>query len=257
MSFEKRRLLQRVCGILLSALLVAAGVLLAVSCVQIYKQGDSPFTRESVSAAFSRIAVPIYLTVFSVVATAVLAMIFPLEETKLRAKMTEETQLARLSAKEGLTAPAQKEEKLRRVLRAVAAAVTVIAALIPLFYLLNKANYAGDATYNEIVIAGVVRVAIFAAVAFATCMIVSFLCHASVKRELTILKGEGERVKNTAVPCRLTAWMKKHEKQTLLVLRCALLVLGVVLVIVGILHGGMADVLGKAINICTECIGLG
>ncbi|MBQ8339534.1 MAG: thioredoxin [Clostridia bacterium] len=43
----------------------------------------------------------------------------------------------------------------------------------------------------------------------------------------------------------------------LLSLRCALLVVAVVLIAFGILHGGMADVLGKAINICTECIGLG
>ena len=29
------------------------------------------------------------------------------------------------------------------------------------------------------------------------------------------------------------------------------------IILLGILNGGMADVLGKAIRICTECIGLG
>ncbi|MBE5746817.1 MAG: thioredoxin [Clostridiales bacterium] len=32
---------------------------------------------------------------------------------------------------------------------------------------------------------------------------------------------------------------------------------GIVLLIWGICNGGMADVLKKAINICTQCIGLG
>ncbi|MBR6593976.1 MAG: thioredoxin [Clostridia bacterium] len=39
--------------------------------------------------------------------------------------------------------------------------------------------------------------------------------------------------------------------------RLALLVIGAVLLTVGICMGGMADVLTKAINICTECVGLG
>ena len=39
--------------------------------------------------------------------------------------------------------------------------------------------------------------------------------------------------------------------------RIVLAVGGIVLVIVGICNGGMAAILEKAINICTQCIGLG
>jgi len=39
--------------------------------------------------------------------------------------------------------------------------------------------------------------------------------------------------------------------------RTALYVLAVALIAAGVLNGGMRDVLIKAINICTECIGLG
>ncbi|MBO4940102.1 MAG: thioredoxin [Clostridia bacterium] len=39
--------------------------------------------------------------------------------------------------------------------------------------------------------------------------------------------------------------------------RIALAAVGVVLVVVGIFNGGMADVLEKAVQICTQCIGLG
>ncbi|MCI9504897.1 MAG: thioredoxin [Clostridia bacterium] len=43
----------------------------------------------------------------------------------------------------------------------------------------------------------------------------------------------------------------------LLGVRLALLVAGLTLFLVGIFDGGANDVLIKAINICTECIGLG
>ena len=44
---------------------------------------------------------------------------------------------------------------------------------------------------------------------------------------------------------------------TLWGVRLAVLIVAIVFIILGVMNGGMADVLGKAINICTECIGLG
>lgn len=40
-------------------------------------------------------------------------------------------------------------------------------------------------------------------------------------------------------------------------LRTGLLVLALVLIVLGVLNGGLRDVLIKAANLCTECIGLG
>jgi hypothetical protein len=39
--------------------------------------------------------------------------------------------------------------------------------------------------------------------------------------------------------------------------RVVVFAVGVAFIVLGIRNGGMADVLGKAIRICTECIGLG
>ncbi len=49
----------------------------------------------------------------------------------------------------------------------------------------------------------------------------------------------------------------KERKGLKCTLRIALAVAGVALVVMGIQNGGMKDVLLKAINICTQCIGLG
>ena len=41
------------------------------------------------------------------------------------------------------------------------------------------------------------------------------------------------------------------------IIRAALIVLAALLIVAGIHNGGLRDVLYKAKNICTECIGLG
>ncbi len=50
---------------------------------------------------------------------------------------------------------------------------------------------------------------------------------------------------------------EKAKRRHLWAIRIALAAAGVVLIVVGICNGGMKDVLLKAINICTQCIGLG
>ena len=49
----------------------------------------------------------------------------------------------------------------------------------------------------------------------------------------------------------------KEYRQPSARLRTALYVLAAALIVLGVMNGGLWDVLVKAINICTECIGLG
>ena len=53
----------------------------------------------------------------------------------------------------------------------------------------------------------------------------------------------------------ISAFLQKPT--VVLITRIALGVIGVVFVVFGIFNGGMADVLEKAVKICTQCIGLG
>ena len=48
-----------------------------------------------------------------------------------------------------------------------------------------------------------------------------------------------------------------HTDKSIFVARLAVLVLGILFIVLGVMNGGSRDVLVKAINICTECIGLG
>ena len=55
---------------------------------------------------------------------------------------------------------------------------------------------------------------------------------------------------------RLTPYLEKEMPKKNL-LRGVIIALAVLLIVLGIANGGLWDVLVKAINICTECIGLG
>ena len=87
---------------------------------------------------------------------------------------------------------------------------------------------------------------------FAAAMINS----ASAVRELEITKWAISRRKSALMP-------KKEEKESRLgsvsvnIFRVIVLGVGIAFVILGINNGGMEQVLGKAVRICTECIGLG
>ena len=71
-----------------------------------------------------------------------------------------------------------------------------------------------------------------------------------------LLTGERRASRPAAFPEPETA-PASPEKPGVLRLRGLLLVLALGLVILGVLNGGLRDVLVKAANICTECIGLG
>ena len=83
----------------------------------------------------------------------------------------------------------------------------------------------------------------------------AYLTEQSAKRELQILKDE---VKGGVKLAKVEPVAEtKCEKLTILIARIAIICVGVLFIILGIFNGGMADVLAKAVKICTECIGLG
>jgi hypothetical protein len=84
-------------------------------------------------------------------------------------------------------------------------------------------------------------------VAFGAVIAASVVCRRSMEREIALLKGvSGNKAPEAAA-----------KPSRVLYVRIALFALALVLIVLGINNGGMRDVLIKAINICTECIGLG
>ena len=68
-----------------------------------------------------------------------------------------------------------------------------------------------------------------------------------------LLYGKAKRPSGKVRPCPPRKQMDKPIK----IARISVFVLGVLFIVLGMMNGGARDVLIKAINICTECIGLG
>ncbi len=260
-------------GILLSAMLVLVGILFITSCYSIYKSGQSPFTRESIALAFSKIAVWVYITVSLVIVGVGISIALPIEGEKLKGsrslstlvkKLSERVDLA--SANAELAEKIGKERKLRRILGYVRLPLIALSATLPLIFLLNPANFpAVSGEYNAEILHGMLVYLAFLAPLFVFEVVYVILRDLSLKREHTLLKEalassgicETQESSHSCVICKAADYLKKNEKPIILGVRIALVGCAVVFIVMGIVNGGMVDVLNKAIKICTECIGLG
>lgn len=262
MNEKTKRLIHTVYGAVLSLLIVITGVCLIVSCVTIYKSGDSPFTRASVAEQFSKIAIPVWICVAAVIGGIVPVLALPTERTKLKGSADRKRTLAKLreridfSVCTPVVARRLEEERIIRIALRIEGALLSLAAAMPaLGYLLVLKHFTVEAL-NADILAGVLSAVPFVIIAAGCGFMIVLLDAESVNFELAFVKRviAAGAVRKPTEPQAQTA---TNRERALLIARIAIVVIGVALVVVGILNGGMRDVLGKAIKICTECIGLG
>ena len=247
-------------SIVLSLMLIATGILLMISCVGIYKIGNRPFTTENISAAFAKVAVPVWITVVLTVVGIIGTLFLPDEPKRVQAIKGKKSTLSLLQKKLNMDACDQntltlikKEQKTHTVLQIAAIAIVCAAAIPAVIYAFNFNNYSAD--YNASVIAACLWILPCTFVAMGVAVSFSYLENASVERQIGYVKSAIAQSKSV-VSAPVTQKNRDHRK-LVMGIRIALLVAAIALIIAGILNGGMADVLAKAVNICTECIGLG
>lgn len=260
MSDNMKKRVRLLYGILTSVMLTVSGVLLMMSCVNVYRIGHRPFTPDNIAAEFAKIAVVVWITVAIVIIGIILALVLPEEKTKLRATVDKKLTLARLSRRIDTEAlPANIKEKLEaekwlcKSLRIEAIELIALLAIAGLVYALNPANFSAD--YNASVIAACTLILplSFFGIGIATAYLI--IESASLDRRIALVKSvmatAGGKVADNAV-CE-----KRSRPWLAIGIRIAVAAIAILFIVLGIFNGGMADVLSKAINICTECIGLG
>ncbi len=141
---------------------------------------------------------------------------------------------------------AKVQEKRRKAIRLIAAAVISVCAVCCLAYLLNREHF--TSWDLETVIGSMMRFMLpFILIAFAVAAAAALLCENSCCREIEMLK--------TVPKGKPSAVTKKEFPLT--IVRAVCYAAAVLFIMLGVMNGGLRDVLVKAINICTECIGLG
>lgn len=256
MKIESLSRLRRPLHIVLSVSIIVAGLCLMWACLSIYRSGDQPFSREAVAAAFRPISIPVYLclglTLLSILAELLLPhpaeTQLPVRQVRMiLRRMQEKTDLSLCG--EELRGQIQAQRSSRQLYDCIGWTVLVLSTLLFLTYGLNGANF--HSTYiNQSMIRAMNWLLPCTVVPFCYGIFAARKNHASMVKEIELLRS-APKESRVAPP--------KHpgKKQQIFYLRLALLALGLVFLVCGSLAGGTADVLTKAVNICTECVGLG
>ena len=243
--------------------LCTLGVLTVLACYNIYISGDSPFTRESVGRALLSLILPAALTLLCLIGSIVVGRLFPTPEKKEGSAVLDSTLLVRLSARSDLavggdiTVKIRRERTLRRILRVTTLVLAACASVVALVLCVNPARYTED--LNGSVLRMTVTLLLCYLPALTLAVAWQIAEPLSIKRELALLRAlpRTEIQKEEGNENAVLKFFKSNEKPVLLGVRIAVVGAAVLYITLGVLNGGMDDVLQKAIKICTECIGLG
>lgn len=258
MTKEHIKRIHLIYSILLSVVLVIAGLCLMVACVGIYNAGDRSFSRETVAVAFGRIYIPVYLAMGMVVVGFLLDLFLPEEKKKAPVQKQYGLILRRLALRTDLQkcngeiqSAVIRLRQRRSLHKIISGVLLMVCSVLFLIYGLNGSNF-HQSQINASMVKAVAWLLVCMAIPFGYAVFSAFYSTASIRKEIELLKSVG---KNAAVMPKSTE--KKSCNRQLVIIRCVVLTIGIGLLGYGFFTGGTADVLTKAVNICTECVGLG
>ncbi len=259
MENEKAKRIHLIYGCILSVLLVAVGIALIVSCLDIYNSGPRPYSPQSIGEHFKIIAIPVFVTIAAILGGIVLDLVVPCEKKRPKAMRDEKEALVRMHKRAGIlkgdfAAQAKKQQDLRKWLTVGTAVLYALLMIPPVIYFTNSANFTVE-NLNGDIIRSLILALGYSLIGLVATFICKTLCRKSMDKEMAICKqaiAAGETM--AAEPVQPDAL---KEKRQLFAIRAVILVVAIVFIIVGIFNGGADDVLDKAVKICTECIGLG
>ena len=258
---------------------------------------QSPYSVESISKHFNQIAIPVWLWIAALAGNILLTIVYPEKETRPKAYIDVMYALSKLKrslpSQELQEGDLQNRNQriLRGVVYAVCTAILLAVATFSMLTLCNVVYYPwlkSDffASTNGVADRLVQCVALFLGAFTVACVGYLLIKHSLEKEKQTLLviklRQVRARVENKeefaeqqqektvvskqkkdsfphikAFVNRVELWWKQHQTVGVWSLRAVIFVLSAVLLIVGVCNGGMKEVLLKAINICTQCIGLG
>lgn len=256
--------LKRITSYVIGALVILTGVAFIFACAHLYYTGTDPiYSRERVGR-YLLYLLPISVpTLLATVFGGVLSLISPEKEKGIKVDLSK-VALKRLYLKLDESAISDEaaliiknEKKKRKIYSITALCLTLIYTVMALIISLDTSRYTKESVNSDI--AGTVLIILPLAVAIIGIVtLLGYLRDESFKRELKAVRSELAGGATLSSPTENDT--PKNQERALAAtycLRVGITALAAVLIVIGIYNGGMADVLGKAVKICTECIGLG
>ncbi len=241
------------------SLAVLSAILMMAECISIYEGGE--YTRALVAESFGRIAIPCYAFIVSALVGFIIDEAVPADIKKEKSKRSNAVLLRNLVKKidaDTLTVndaeTVKKEQAKRRFHTSLSVALLVLGSLCFVLYLVF-----GNAFPKESINGEVIRAVIVASLTLLPSLVYTFVlyyvCEKSCGIELAVYKNalaSGSCSRKTEEKTQEKKCKCKQYRATLIVA-----VVSVILIVAGLTYGGTSDVITKAVNICTECIGLG
>lgn len=258
MTEKMKKRVRLIYGAVLSVSLLAAGLCLIVSCVDIYCSGDQPFSRETVAAHFAAIQWPVYLCLALILGGFILELVLPAEKKKrtdgkqdalILKRLQEKTDLSQCSG--DLRAAVATEQKKRSRTKRNLLWLLSFCTIGFLTHILNGSIFQLP-DINGSMLRAMGILAFWLVIPLGYALFAAWSDRNSILREIELLRSAPSEAKRTA-PLPAEAPRKDHTAAV----RCAILLAAAALLLYGYFTGGTMDVLTKAINICTECVGLG
>lgn len=246
-------------AILLAAATLLLAALLIWQCIDIYAEGTCAsnltsagarihdiFSPEIVHRRFSRLSWALGLWLAALVAAMIERIVKPLDG-KAATAMPPQCRLKVLKARREMTEPMRREERARRIAFGIAWAFCALCALGGGAYLVNRDHFSSR-DLEPVMAQMLSHVAPWVIAAFAAQIAAAQYAHKCLLRELEAAKS---------APKRAALARSAPKSAPVTPIQIALGLAALALIALGVLNGGMWDVLVKAINICTECVGLG
>lgn len=256
MNFSFLARIRKPLRILLSISILAAGLCLMGACLYVFYSGGQSFSRESVAATFRFIALPVWLCLGLAVLSVPVELMPPPEQKvqppvrqlrMLLMRMQERIDLSRCSDELRSEVLALRND--RKLYTSLGWTILVLSSILFLTYGLNPDNF-----HPQHIDRSVIRALIW----MLPCILLPFGYALLIgRRNRSSMAKELELLKSVPKESRITPRTPENHSQRKLYLRTGLLIVGFALLVWGIAAGGTADVLTRAANICTECIGLG
>ena len=248
MKAESKRSVRIMLQWLLSAATVLMAALLSWQCVTIYHEGIAPENmgengrriHDIVTAHFASIAWSVWVFLALLAANIIAGK--PEQKESLRAPT--ENQLLMLRARTEETDEIRKVKKQRIGVWCGAAILCLICGGMAGRFLLDWSNFASR-DLEVVVRQMAIDTFPWIGLAFILLMAAEQWNFRLLMKELELRRSAPKRKPDAAAPTGRN------------VIRVIIAAAAVALIVLGVMNGGMFDVLVKAINICTECIGLG
>ena len=245
-----------------SVLCVVVCVMLAAAAVMIYRAGLAQkaadplswiYTREKVAAAL----VPVMPVLILGIVLTVVGLIMKITDANAD-KPAKDTEWQRDTIAKRVATPSSemKAERSRQRKLNYGGWAAFALCMVPILIYITNGNHFPNGDLEPVFLALIAHTLPWTLIGLGILMISTVLQEKSMEREILAAKEQIKLEKAGGVKPE-TDGGKRQTVDRARLLRIALLAVAVMMIVAGTFNGSARDVFGKAVKICTECIGLG